>query len=88
MKRKFFLVAVVTAPLALSACGGAPSGDALNNYRDGAKVKGTAGANWTEAEIRSNAFGVVCSGDGEKVTDLVVEKDSEGTIKFSATCVK
>ena len=88
MTRKFLLAAMVTAPFVLSACGGAPSNGMVNTNRDGAKVTGEAGSDWSEAELRDNAFGVVCGGKDEKVTDLVLTKNPDGSATFTATCVK
>ncbi len=87
---------------ALSACGGlvqkqeavpseplsARSLSDISITREGDFVKGTAGAGWSQLELNGNANGVLCSGAGENVANLVVQKpDETGQVNFSAFCV-
>ncbi|MDP2581436.1 hypothetical protein Q8W37_15980 [Shimia thalassica] len=71
----------------VAACGGAPSNNQMTVDRDGANFSGTAGSDWTDQDLRTNAFAALCPKD-QKVANLIVSRDEKGVAKFSGTCVK
>ncbi|WP_108817003.1 hypothetical protein [Loktanella sp. Alg231-35] len=58
----------------------------MTNSRDGNSVSGKAGANWSDEELRSNAFAAVCE-QNETISDLRISRDADGVATFSATCL-
>ena len=62
-----------------------PGGKATFN-RDGNQVTGSVGSAWSDAELASNAYGVLC-GPGETVSDLAIQRRPDGSAAVSATCV-
>ncbi|MCK0096851.1 hypothetical protein MWU60_14830 [Yoonia sp. F2084L] len=82
MQKTLSAIALLTF---VAACGG-PSPDQLTQNRDGNTVTGTAGANWSDEELRSNAFAAVCA-QNERITDLRISRDADGVGTFSATCL-
>ena len=80
------IILSLAAAALVGACSSAPSGGQMNVTRDTNVVTGTAGANWSDQELRSNAFAAVCNQD-ETVADMRISRDSNGVATFSATCI-
>ena len=82
---------VLLTALTLTACGGGadsrtvPGGKATFS-RDGNQVTGSVGSAWSDAELASNAYGVLC-GPGETVSDLAIQRRPDGSASVSATCL-
>ncbi len=55
----------------------------------GDAITGKAGGlNWTDEELRSNAFAALCP-QGWTVTDLVIKRNKRGGVaKFTGRCVE
>jgi hypothetical protein len=72
--------------IVLTACSsGTSEGQVSVSYDNGA-FSGKAGSNWSDEELRSNSFGVLCGEDG-KVADLAISRDSKGVATISGKCV-
>lgn len=69
----------------LAACSSTPDPEALVLNREGGSFSGKAGANWTDEDLRSNAFRVLCPTD-ETVTDLEITR-TDGAAEFTGRCV-
>ena len=54
--------------------------------RDGNIVTGTAGAGWTDDELKNNPFGAICGGSGEVVSEIKISRSANGSARFAATC--
>ena len=80
------LIVTMTAAILLAACATGPDANAINVTLDGNQFTGEAGSDWTEEEIQSNSFGVVCT-EGETVADLAFSRDASGVATFSGRCV-
>ena len=72
----------------LYGCASTPTSNELQVNRDGNTATGSAGADWTDEELRQNSFRAICQGDGEVVSEISIERDSSGNATFQATCLK
>ena len=82
---RIVLVSAIIAS-ALSACSSAPGANqVLLDHQPGGAFSGKAGTGWSDQELRSNAFGVLCGG-GLKVMDLEIERDAKGNAAFNGKC--
>lgn len=70
----------------LASCSTGTSDGEVNLTFKGGSFSGKAGSNWTDQELRDNAFGVLCDGD-RKVADLTISRDANGTATISGKCV-
>ena len=83
--RGFSLGLIVLAML--TGCGASGSDPAkLDLVKKNGQFSGTAGANWSDEELRSNAYGVLCA-KNQKVVNLKIARDSDGTATISGNCV-
>ena len=80
------LVVLAFPVLFLAACGGsAPASNQLNVDQTSTGFSGTAGSDWSDEELRSNAFGALCNGD-QQVVNLQIVRDADGVARFSGNC--
>ena len=70
----------------LFACATAPVSNELQINRDANAVTGSAGADWTDEDLRNNLFRAICQGDGEVVSEMSIDRDSDGKATFEAVC--
>ena len=63
----------------------APKPNELNVSHKGNAFQGQAGSGWSDEELKSNAFGSICSG-GKKVATIKISRNQKGTAKFQGTC--
>ena len=76
----------ILAAALLAACSSAPASNSMTITRDGSTFSGMAGADWTNADLQSNAFAALCPKE-KKVTDLEISRNAEGIAKVSGSCV-
>ncbi|WP_299024669.1 hypothetical protein [uncultured Sulfitobacter sp.] len=69
----------------LAACGSATSPNELAFTTKDGLSSGRAGAEWSDNDLRSNAFGALCR-QGQKVTDLKITRAADGTAEFTFRC--
>ena len=82
---RFILFSAIVAS-ALSACSSAPGANqVVLDHQPGGAFSGKAGTGWSDQELRSNAFGVLCDG-GLKVMDLEIKRDAKGNAAFNGKC--
>jgi hypothetical protein len=68
----------------------AQAGTKLNSMsvsHNGDAFEGNAGSDWTDKDLQSNSFAVLCP-QGQKVVDLQITRDAKGVAKFSGRCKK
>ncbi|WP_306113126.1 MULTISPECIES: hypothetical protein [unclassified Roseovarius] len=87
------LVAIATVGV-VAGCGGEPepvhqgSASSMEVNRRGAEVYGTAGAGWTNEELRAGLnAGTVCN-NNERVQNLEITRDASGRIRFTGVCAR
>jgi len=74
--------------LTLTACGFAvapASDDYMSITRDEAAFSGTAGAGWSDQDIRDNRRDVLCA-DGQTIEGLKITRQPDGSATFSGRC--
>ena len=81
--------AILVLMFALAACAAPMAGaihpDAIEADRRGDVVTGRVGANWSEENLRENAFGAVCGTSGV-VESLSLTRRGNGSATFRARC--
>lgn len=75
------------AAILLSACSSGPGENQVVSNRKGDMVEGDVGANWSNEELQTNAYGVICDGPNETVKDLQITQDANGNRSYTARCV-
>ncbi len=85
MERQMRLILSISAVALMVACASTPASDTLGLTRNGETFSGSAGVDWTDAELRSNALGALCPA-GQKVTDLQITR-TDGIADFTGRCV-
>ncbi|THD76063.1 hypothetical protein E7681_06365 [Thalassobius vesicularis] len=83
MKKSAILILFLSASAAFA--GTKPNFLSVNYNADG--FSGKAGSDWTDADLKSNAFGALCP-NGQKVKDLKITRDDKGVAKFTGRCKK
>ena len=76
----------ILAAALLAACSSAPASNSMTITRNGSTFSGMAGADWTNADLRTNAFAALCPKE-KKIIDLTISRNAEGISRFSGSCV-
>lgn len=79
-------IALATACFALAGCQTTTDPNFMTVDRDGTQISGKVGSNWSDEELRNNAFGALCN-PGETISDLRIIRDETGAGTYSARCL-
>lgn len=73
----------------IAGCASTPLGPTeLRVEREDDQVSGVAGADWTDDELRDNAFNAICQRSGESLVSFRLTRSDSGVASFSGRCIR